>query len=58
METFFLAMLIFPDSQREAQKELDQCVGHGRLPDFGDRENLPYLNCVVQEVLRLVVPHL
>ncbi|KAJ3485898.1 hypothetical protein NLI96_g4619 [Meripilus lineatus] len=52
IEAFFLAMVLHPDVQRKAQKELDTVLGHGELPGFEDRDNLPYLNCVVQEVLR------
>lgn len=47
-------MVLHPDVQRKAQKELDTVLGHGELPGFEDRDNLPYLNCVVQEVLRSV----
>ena len=49
---FFLAMVNNPDIQRKAQKELDEVVGVDRLPDFQDRESLPYVNAVVKEVSR------
>ena len=32
--------------------ELDAVVGPNRLPTFEDRDSLPYVECVVQEVLR------
>jgi cytochrome P450 len=51
--TFFLAMICFPQVQMKAQGELDRVVS-GRLPDFGDMEDLPYLSALVKEVLRLV----
>ena len=38
--------------QSEAQEELDRVVGAGRLPTFEDRENLPYLEGVIQESYR------
>ncbi|KAJ6562254.1 cytochrome P450 [Mycena capillaripes] len=60
---FFLAMVLFPDVQRKAQAEIDSVVGGGRLPNFADREQLPYISAVVTELLRwhsvapLGVPH-
>ncbi|KAF4341166.1 oxidoreductase [Fusarium beomiforme] len=50
--TFFLAMTLFPEAQKEAQHELDQVIGTCRLPTLSDRPNLPYLNALVKEVLR------
>ncbi|KAF8799180.1 cytochrome P450 [Phlegmacium glaucopus] len=49
--TFFLAMVCFPEIQMKAQAELDRVVS-GRLPDFDDMEDLPYLSALVKEVLR------
>ena len=51
LSVFFLAMALFPDTQSAAQKELDAIVGN-RLPMSDDRDNLPYVNALVQEVLR------
>ncbi|THU94427.1 cytochrome P450 [Dendrothele bispora CBS 962.96] len=58
-----LSLLHNPDVQARAQRELDTVVGTSRLPDFGDRENLPYLEAILTESLRiypvlpLAVPH-
>jgi hypothetical protein len=41
-----------PECFKKAQEEIDRVVGPGRLPDFSDREKLPYTECVVKEVLR------
>ncbi|KAG7085837.1 hypothetical protein E1B28_003374 [Marasmius oreades] len=60
---FFLAMIRHPDIQRKAQAEIDAVVGNDRLPGFGDRERLPYVNAVVTEAFRwhsiapIGVPH-
>lgn len=49
--------------QRKAQQEIDEHIGQQRLPDILDRENLPYVNAIVKEVLRIYpslplgVPH-
>ncbi|OLN81903.1 O-methylsterigmatocystin oxidoreductase 2 [Colletotrichum chlorophyti] len=49
---FFLAMTLFPEVQRKAQEEIDRVVGSDRLPTVNDRENLPYIEAVVKEVMR------
>lgn len=48
-------MVLHQDVYRKAQAELDRVVGPGRLPDFEDREHLPYLECVLKEVFRCVM---
>ncbi|KAF8576118.1 cytochrome P450, partial [Ramaria rubella] len=52
MNSFILAMLLSPETQKKAQAELDSVVGMDRLPEFSDRESLPYINALCQEVLR------
>ena len=51
-EVFFLAMSLNPSVQQRAQAQLDAVVGSGRLPDFGDRPALPYIDAIVREALR------
>ena len=63
MGAFFLAIALYPEVQKKAQKELDAVVGTERLPDFSDRPSLPYINAIIKELLRwhpatpLGVPH-
>lgn len=45
-------MLHFPQVMKTAQAELDAAVGPDRMPDFDDRDNLPYVQAVVNETLR------
>ncbi|KAF8885510.1 cytochrome P450 [Infundibulicybe gibba] len=52
VHAFLLAMVLYPDAQRRAQEELDTYVGTGRLPIIDDREDLPYVNAVMKEVMR------
>ncbi|KAF8153982.1 cytochrome P450 [Crassisporium funariophilum] len=52
MHTFVLAMVLHPHEFQKAQEELDQVVGNRRLPNIDDRPSLPYLECVLKEVLR------
>ncbi|KAG6847557.1 hypothetical protein H0H93_007398, partial [Arthromyces matolae] len=49
---FLLAMVLFPECQALAREEIDSVIGRHRLPEFEDREKLPYLECVLQEVIR------
>ena len=48
-------MICFPEVQMKAQAELDRVL-EGRLPDFSDMDDLPYLSALVKEVLRFVGP--
>ncbi|KAF7342918.1 Cytochrome P450 [Mycena sanguinolenta] len=49
---FVLAMTLHPESQAKAQKEIDSVVGDMRLPEFRDREDLPFVEGILQETLR------
>ncbi len=48
-------MVRSPDVLRKAQDEMDRVVGHTRLPGFADRDSLPYLSALVEEVYRYVL---
>ncbi|KAJ8581708.1 cytochrome P450 [Rhizopogon salebrosus TDB-379] len=52
IHVFLLAMILHPEVQIKAQEEIDKVVGDGRLPDFSDREHLPYVEAVYLETLR------
>ncbi|KAF7350729.1 Cytochrome P450 [Mycena sanguinolenta] len=52
MEAFLLAMLLYPDVQAAAQKELDQLVGNDRLPEISDQSQLPYMEALCKELIR------
>jgi len=45
-------MTLHPEIQVRAQKEIESVVGPGGLPDFNDRDSLPYINAIIAEVLR------
>jgi cytochrome P450 len=49
--SFFMAMALYPEVQKKAQAELDKVLA-GRLPEFNDRPNLPYIHSVVKESQR------
>ncbi len=52
ISAFFQAMIMFPDVQAKAQKEIDTVVGSGRLPGLEDQDKLPYVSALVKETLR------
>ncbi|KAI0028090.1 cytochrome P450 [Vararia minispora EC-137] len=56
--SLFLALALNPDVQKKAQAEVDHVVGLDRLPTLKDREELPYIEALVKELLRwnTVVP--
>lgn len=41
-----------PETHRHAQAEVDQVVGHDRLPSVDDIPNLPYIDAIVKETMR------
>jgi cytochrome P450 len=45
-------MRLYPEVQKKAQEELDEVVGLSRLPEYEDRENLPYINALCKEIVR------
>ncbi|KAI6109575.1 cytochrome P450 [Pisolithus sp. B1] len=47
-------MVLHPVVQRKAQEETLHVVGTDRLPDFGDRLNLPYAQAILLETIRWV----
>ncbi|KAJ7821598.1 cytochrome P450, partial [Mycena olivaceomarginata] len=52
LSTFILAMLANPEAQRKAQLEIDSVVGRGNLPDFSDKQAMPYVAALIKEVLQ------
>ncbi|KAL4256194.1 cytochrome P450 family protein [Pleurotus pulmonarius] len=63
LESFILALLLYPEVQKKGQEEIDRVIGSDRLPTFEDYQSLPYVECVTQEILRwhpsvpIGVPH-
>ena len=45
-------MALYPEVQRKAQEQVDEVIGKNRLPDFEDRERLPYVEAVMKELFR------
>lgn len=63
ISTLLLALTAHPKVLARAQAEVDGVIGRSRWPTFADRERLPYVGAIVQEVCRwrpvapLSVPH-
>ncbi|KAJ8935869.1 hypothetical protein NQ318_019453 [Aromia moschata] len=59
----FLGLILNPEVQRKAQEEIDKVIGKSRIPTLQDRPNMPYVECVALEGMRmfgaraLTVPH-
>ncbi|KAJ7320732.1 cytochrome P450 [Mycena albidolilacea] len=52
LDTFLVAMMLYPDTQLRAQTEIDSVLGSGRLPTHADRSSLPYVEAILIEILR------
>ncbi|KIJ67856.1 hypothetical protein HYDPIDRAFT_147886 [Hydnomerulius pinastri MD-312] len=63
LQSFILAMLLYPEVQTKAQAEIDAVIGISRLPTFEDRASLPYIDAILRELFRWVpsvplgIPH-
>lgn len=50
--TFVLLMVRHPEVAKRAQAEIDRVVGSERLPRYEDRADLPYVECMLKEIIR------
>ncbi|OAL34607.1 hypothetical protein AYO20_06024 [Fonsecaea nubica] len=48
------ACIMYPETVKAAQEEVDRVVGPDRLPTFEDEPNLPYVRAMAKEILRFV----
>lgn len=55
IQTFFLAMLEYPEWQAKLQEEIEQVCG-GKVPEWEHRSRMPILRAVVKEVCRWRAP--
>ena len=51
-------MVTHPETAERAHEEIDRVIGNERLPDFNDRNSMPYVNCILKEIYRSVLNHL
>jgi len=52
LQYFAVAMTLFPDVARRAQREVDAVVGYQRTPTFEDQNKLPYVTALIRETMR------
>ncbi|KIK93114.1 hypothetical protein PAXRUDRAFT_145750 [Paxillus rubicundulus Ve08.2h10] len=63
LSAFLMVMILYPDTQRRAQDEIDSLLTENSFPDFGHRSSLPYVEAVLRETMRwhsvtpLALPH-
>lgn len=53
INSFLLLMTKFPDAYKKAQAQVDAIVGDGRSPVWSDFDNLPEVNALVKETMRI-----
>ncbi|GJJ08925.1 hypothetical protein Clacol_003145 [Clathrus columnatus] len=54
MGTFCMILALHPEILKRAQEELDKVTGGERLPTFDDERDLPYIDALFWETLRLI----
>ncbi|KAF9444744.1 cytochrome P450 [Macrolepiota fuliginosa MF-IS2] len=62
LRSFFMVMARYPEIQKRLQQEIDSVIGPQRLPQFEDFDSLPYVGCLIKELVRFnatapLVPH-
>ncbi|XP_021072463.2 cytochrome P450 2D3-like isoform X3 [Mus pahari] len=63
MSWALLLMILHLDVQCKVQQEIDEVIGHVRLPDMADQARMPFTNAVIHEVQRfadiipMTLPH-
>ncbi|KAJ7572295.1 cytochrome P450 [Mycena floridula] len=50
--TFILAMVQNPAIMKKAQAAVDNALGGDRLPEFSDRQSIPYVDAIMEETIR------
>jgi cytochrome P450 len=45
-------MTLYPHVQKKAQAAIDAVLGGSRLPELADRGSIPYIDALINEVLR------
>jgi len=45
-------MVLHQEAQKKAQAEINRVVGADRLPNYQDRDSLPYVEVIYHKVLR------
>ena len=45
-------MIHHPEVAKKAQAEMNKVIGKEQLPTLNDRPDLPYIDCILKEVMR------
>jgi len=53
---FFYFMAKYPEVQKKAQAEIDGVLEMKRLPEYDDRQKLPYIDALFREIMRMAPP--
>ena len=50
LQAFVIALLSYPECQKQIQTEIDTVIGSSRMPNLADLDQLPYLQVFIKEV--------
>ncbi len=48
--------MLYPQTQQQAQADLDEIIGNDRMPEPSDLEKLPYIRQIMKETVRCTSP--
>ena len=54
--SLYLSLVLNPEVQKRGQQEVDGVTRGVRLPTFADRPSLPFIDCIMKEIIRWAVP--
>lgn len=53
----FLGLMLHPEVQKKAHEEIDRVLGNDKFPTLADRTQMPYMQAIVLEALRVFAAH-
>ena len=53
LQWVLFSVTYYPEVQAKAQREIDSVVGDSRKPCLADRQDMPYIEAVINEIIRM-----
>ncbi|KAJ6564650.1 cytochrome P450 [Mycena capillaripes] len=52
LQSLIMALVAYPDAQKQAHEEIDRVVGEDRMPTLDDLDHMPYIRAMILETHR------